>query len=117
MAKDFMCSNDHFLLQSIFKRSILKAPPRIQRFLLRLQRYDFERHDIQAKFLSVADTLSRASLNDSTPEIKDTKIELNCYAHAIKSNYRISDYRLQQFQHETKTDKSRQTFLVFTQNG
>ena len=76
--------NDHLPLQSIFKRSIVKAPPLIQRFLLRLQRYDFEMQYIQGKLLTVADTLSRASLNDSTPEIEDT--EIKCYVHAIESN-------------------------------
>ena len=70
---------------------------------------------IQGKLLTVADTLSRASLNHSTPEIEDT--EIKCYVHAIESNYLISDYRLQHFQHERKADESLQTLLVFIQNG
>ena len=74
----------------------------MQMFLLWLKRYDFEIHNIKGKLLTVADTLSRASQNNSTPEIKDT--ESRCYVHAIESNYLISDYRLPQFQHETKTD-------------
>ena len=100
--KRFYVFNEHLPLQSIFKRSILKAPPRIKRFLLRLQRYDFEMHYIQEQLLTVPDTLSRASLNDSSPEIGGT--EIKCYVHSIESSYLISDYRLQQFQHETKTD-------------
>ena len=91
--KRFYVFYDHLPLQSIFRRSIIRAPPRIQRFLLRLQRYDFEMHYIQGKLLTVADTLSRASLNYSTPEIEDT--ETKCYVHAIESNYLIRDYRLQ----------------------
>ena len=107
--------NDHLPLQSILKRSFLKASLRIQRFLLRLQRYDFEMHYIQGKLLTAADALSRASLNDCTPEIEDSEIE--CYVHVIESNYVTGDYRLQQFQHETKTDESLQTLLTFIQNG
>ena len=76
--------NNHLPLQSILKRSTLKVSPRIQSFLLRLQRYDFEMHYIQGKLLTAADALSRASLNDGTPEIEDSEIE--CYAHAIESN-------------------------------
>ena len=90
-------------------------PPCIQRVLLRLQQYDFEMHYIQGKLLTVAETLSRASLNDCTPEIEDSEIE--CYVHVIESNYVTGDYRLQQFQHETKTDESLQTLLTFIQNG
>ena len=101
--------NDHLPLKSIFNKSILKAPPRIQRFLLRLQRYDFEMHYIQGKLLTVADTLSRASLKDSKPEIE--KSEIISHVHSIESNYLISDYRLQQFKDETRKDKTLQTLL------
>ena len=43
----FTVESDHQPLQSIFKRSIVCAPQRIQRFLLRLQKYDFEAHTYQ----------------------------------------------------------------------
>ena len=33
---------DHKPLESIFKKSLVNAPKRLQRMLLRLQRYDFE---------------------------------------------------------------------------
>ena len=45
---DYLCrkritvESDHKPLQPIFTKSISKAAPRIQRFLLRLQRYDFD---------------------------------------------------------------------------
>ena len=58
---------------------------------------------------------SRAFLNNSTPKIEDT--EIKCYVHTTESNYLISDYRLQLFQHKTKTDESLQTLLTFIQNG
>ena len=113
--KRFYVFNDHLPLQSIFKRYILNALLRLQWSLLRLQRYDFEKHYIQGKLLAVADTLSRAFLNNSTPEIEDTEIKR--WVHAIESNYLISDYRLQQFQHEKNPDESLQTLSVFLQNG
>ena len=37
--------------------------------------------------------------------------------HVIESNYPISDYRMEQFQLEIKTDESFQTLLTFIQNG
>ena len=57
-------------------------PPCIQRVLLRLQQYDFEMHYIQGKLLTVAETLSRASLNGSFLNIKGT--ETKCYVRIIE---------------------------------
>ena len=37
----FEVFNDHMPLQSIFKRQLHKTPARLQRFMLRLQKYDF----------------------------------------------------------------------------
>ena len=38
----FIVINDHKPLKSIFNRSIISCPPRIQKFFLHLQKYDFE---------------------------------------------------------------------------
>ena len=46
-------------------------------------------HYIQGKLLTVVDTLSRAYLNNNTPEIENT--EIKCYAHTSESIYLISD--------------------------
>ena len=51
-------------LESIFTKSIVKSTPRIQRFLLRLQKYNYEMHYIQGSLLIVADTLTKATLTD-----------------------------------------------------
>ena len=59
----FYVYNDHLPLKSIFNKNITKAPARIQRFMLRLQRYDFDLHYIKGSKLTVADALSRSSLN------------------------------------------------------
>ena len=52
-------------------------------------------HYIQGKLLTVADTLSRASLKDTTPEIPEDELKLN--VHSFISNCLISDVILQQF--------------------
>ena len=53
---------DHQPLETIFKKSLLSAPKRLQRMLLRLQRYEFEVNYRKGKLLLMADTLSRAYL-------------------------------------------------------
>ena len=91
---------------------MIKSPPRIQRFMLRLPKYDFEMHYIQGNLLTVADTLSRASLKDANPEIPEEEIRLN-----VHSNCLISESRLKQFKVETGNDDTLQTLKSFIENG
>ena len=72
-------------------------------------------HYIPGKLLTVTDTLSRASLKDSKPEIEE--LEIIAYIHSIESNYLICDFRLQQFKDETKKDETLQTLLEYIQPG
>ena len=107
--------NDHLPLKFIFKESLIKSPPRIQRFMLRLQKYDFEMHYIQGNLLTVADTLSRAPLKDTNPEIPEEEIRLN--VHSFVSNCLISESRLKQFKVETGNDDTLQSLKSFIENG
>ena len=64
--------------------------------------------------MTVADTLSRTPLKDKS-EINNA--EITSYIHLTESNYLISNFRLQQFRDETKSDKALQTLLTDIQNG
>ena len=113
--KPFHMYNDYLPLKSIFTKSIVKSPPRIRRFLLRLQKYNFEMHYMQGSLLTVADTLSRANLTDCQTEVNEN--ELNSFVHSIISNYLISHSRLQQFQDETQKDNTLRMVIQFIQDG
>ncbi|XP_041472642.1 uncharacterized protein K02A2.6-like [Lytechinus variegatus] len=54
--------SDHKPLQSIFLKPLLSAPKRLQRMLLRLQKYNLQVTYKQGKLMYVADMLSRAAL-------------------------------------------------------
>ena len=58
-----LVESDHKPLEAIFKKSLLKAPKRLQRMLLRLQRYEFEVANKKGTSLLMADPLSRAYLS------------------------------------------------------
>ena len=88
----FHVLNDHQPLRSTFNKSIVKAPPRIQKFLSRLQKYDFDMQYVTGKHLVVTDTLSRASLPDTDPEIPD--LEMNIHVHTVISSLPISEQKL-----------------------
>ena len=51
--------SDHKPLETIFTKPLCSVPPRLQRMLLRLQKYDLSVKYISGKLLYVADTLSR----------------------------------------------------------
>jgi hypothetical protein len=90
--KRFKVETDHKPLQPIFAKSIIKAPPRIQRFLLRLQRYDFDVEFTPGKYLYIVDTLSRAYLS----EISESEIpEVEYQKHCVVSNLPISSAKFQ----------------------
>ena len=111
----FNVFNDHLPLQSIFQKSITKAPARLQRFLLRLQKYSFTMHYIKGSRLVVADTLSRASLPISDPEIPDADLHLN--VHTFLTSLPISNARFIEFQTETNKDDCLQFLVKQIQEG
>ena len=54
--------SDHKPLESILKKSLLSAPKRLQRMMLRLQKFELEVVYKKGPLMFMADTLSRATL-------------------------------------------------------
>ena len=52
--------SDHKLVEAIIRKPISSTPARVQRFLVRLMKYDVRIEFVLGKFLHIADTLSRA---------------------------------------------------------
>ena len=66
---------------------ITKSPARLQRFMLVLQKYDFETEYIKGK--DNINTLSRAPLEHCSPEI--TPEDMNSHVNLVMSNLPISE--------------------------
>ena len=60
--RKFKVETDHKPLESILKKSLLSAPKRLQRMMLRLQKFDFEVEYKKRTLLHLADTLIRTYL-------------------------------------------------------
>ena len=72
--KSIVVHSNHKPLESIMKKPLSAAPARLQRMLLRLQKYDIIIIIIiykPGKDLKIADTLSSAAPNESKPPIHD----------------------------------------------
>ena len=86
----YIVESEHKPLQSIFQRNIDKAPPRIQRLPLRLQRYDIDLTFTPGRDIPVPDTLSRAYLPNS--DIEDESLEYQ--VHLPTNNLPVSQPKL-----------------------
>ena len=100
--RTFTIINDHQPLKSIFSRSIVTCPPKIQKFFLRLQKYDFQLEYAPGKTVLVSDTLRRSYLNDVKPEFDENT--LIRHVDFVLLNLPISQSRLDQFRLETQKE-------------
>ena len=60
--RDVRVESDHQPLETIMKKPLYKAPRRLQRMLLQLQKYDVTIQYKKGQLMHLADTLSRAHL-------------------------------------------------------
>ena len=113
--KKFIVESDHKPLKSILNTPIHKTPPRIQRFFMFLQKYDFVVNYVPRKDLVCSDTLSRIPLKEQGPEISET--EVNCQVHSVISSFPISTERLKQLEVETLNDRTLQRIASYITQG
>ena len=80
--------SDHKPPVPITKKPLVKSRPRLQRLLLRLQKYDIRITYVPGKYMHVADTLSRTSLNE-----KSADSELNDSHKKFRNKALICSFR------------------------
>ena len=104
--KTFIIESGHKPLKSILKTPIHKRSPRIQRFIMFLQKQKFVVNYVPGKDLICSDTLSRAQLIGQTTKISQR--EVNCQAHSVISSVSMTTERLKPLEVEKLTDKTLQ---------
>lgn len=109
--------SDHKPLEAITKKPLSTAPPRIQRLLLAVQKYDIKvvHKPGTSKEMIIADTLSRAYL--PTEQTGDDKNEIEMQVHMLVSNLPMSDVKRCEFRETTKKDKTLQMVTTTVLNG
>ena len=113
--RKFIIENDHKPLMSIFKKPFSKTPPRIQRFILHLQKYDFELIYIPGKDMILSDTLSRASLPTTKQDLINE--EITSYIHCVLKSIPIVDKKIEEIKVETEKDITIQKVMMYLRNG
>lgn len=104
---------DHKPLVAIMDKPLATAPKRLQRLLLRLNRYTVKIKYMPGPELYLADTLSRAYLNDTQRSQSETEIES---IHLI-DGLRISETTRHEIQQQTAEDRTLQLVMQYIREG
>ncbi|XP_033731071.1 uncharacterized protein K02A2.6-like [Pecten maximus] len=101
--REVTIESDHKPLQAIFRKPLNRAPPRLQRLLLTLQKYTLNVVYKPGKTMYLADALSRSYLKETRENlVPDIDIEVN----QIVSYLPISPEKYQEFKRETSKDEA-----------
>ena len=99
---------DHKPLESITRKHLMNAPPRLMRMLLRIQKYDITVKYVPGKDIPIADGLSRLPIQgDEIPDI-------NVTIHEIAG---VSESRLGKIRDMTKCNETLQVLTRTVTNG
>ncbi|KAK3087333.1 hypothetical protein FSP39_004790 [Pinctada imbricata] len=91
---------DHKPLESLFRKRIMTAPPRIQRMMLKVQNYELVVQYKPGKELYIADTLSRTKSGEVPDDYDRFAI------HGISSSYLpITDEKLSEVAKQSRNDE------------
>ena len=105
---------DHKPLIPIMKKPIQQAPKRLQRMLLRLQRYDTTLQYRKGADMHIADTLSRAPMEQAQQGQSGFEKELETVC-AVTSD--VEDRQLEDIRRETRKDPTLQAVAKLVRDG
>ena len=108
--------SDHKPLVSISTKPLAQASPRLQRLLLRLQRYDVTINYLPGKYMYVADALSRAFLPEG-PVHDEMNDDVTKMIHSLVKNLPMTAEKLLEMKSATAEDEVLQQLIRFLTDG
>ncbi len=112
----FEVETDHKPLVSIMSKPLNDCPIRIQRMLIRLQKYDVHMIYKQGKYMYTTDTLSRAVDREERAD-SEKSAEIQAYVDMIVTSLPVTADRTEQIQRETNTDETMKELMSTVQKG
>nr|XP_039260787.1 uncharacterized protein K02A2.6-like [Styela clava] len=102
--KSLKIETDHKPLVPLLSTKMIdELPIRVQRFRMRLMKYDFTIVHVPGKMLYTADALSRGPIQE-LDEDNQLLADTNCYVQSIMVNLPASNSRLDEIRRESKKD-------------
>ena len=118
LGKPFHLHTDHKpLVPLLSSKSLDTLPARVQRFCMRLLRYQFSISHVPGKDLHIADTLSQAPTSQSTPSNDQFCHHVDNFVHLVTGNLPVTDERLQQLSRLQYGDGVCQQLKQYCLNG
>ena len=109
----FTVETDHKPLIAIFKKTLNSCPPRLQRILLSLQNYDLNVIYKPGKDLVIADSLSRAPLQEEF----NHNLDLKAHVCMISKKINMTPNKLELLIKATEDDNDLSKIKNYTKNG
>ena len=118
LGMQFHLHTDHKPLVPILSsKSLDTLPARVQRFRMRLMRYQFSISHVPGKDLHIADTLSRAPTSTNTPTDDLFCQQVDNFVHLVTDSLPITETRLLQIAQMQEQDAVCQELKEYCLNG
>lgn len=113
-----LLETDHSpLVQILQTKPIDELTPRLQRFRLRLMRYDYEVYYVPGKEIVVADALSRNFPNSNVPDDDELVLETDVFVNLVIESLEVKPYLLEEIKQEQMNDRICIKLREFTLKG
>ena len=114
----FHAETDHKPLVPLFGRKLLdELPLRVQRFRMRLMRFNFTISHVPGKYLSTADALSRAPISNTTPRDQLTSEDVDAYIQMAVQSLPATESRLESVRSHQESDSVCKQDVSYCLNG
>lgn len=110
----FTIETDHRPLVSIIRNNLNEMSPRIQRLMMKMQRYDFELVYTAGKHLIIAEALSWAPKGNN---VCTTEEDVQSHVNMVLAALPVSDTKSRQIADETARDTDLQCVIENMNNG
>lgn len=104
------------LVQLLQTKNIDTLTPRLQRFRMRLMRFDYKVTYVPGKTLVIADALSRSPIPHGC-DTEELNLDIKAFVNHIVSNIPIEDPYLEKIKDEQSKDRVCSTLKMFTIDG
>ena len=102
---DIVLETDHKPIVALSNKSLNDMSPRIQKLMLRLQKYIFRVEWTPGKYLCIADTLSRVTFKQKCVTANsELSAIIDAQVNMVISSFPATDKQLVKFANETKND-------------
>ena len=105
------------LVPLLSSKNLEDVPIRVQRFRLRLMRFDYTIVHVPGKSLCTADALSRSPLEMTSHSDSSLQQEVDAYVNLIINNLPATDTRLKEIQSQQNEDPVCQKLKIYCQEG